>query len=183
MPLNREQLLNIEAVIGDIYGESNIETSFITGSIANGDDRVDSDIDIFVCHTDTIKGEEHKRSLFTEYYYELHDSTGRIPDDISPGEVLGYSQLKYATNRIITVEPSEIIINRLDFDAICWAGMIDGKKEIMHPFTDAMSPIIIMSRVAIKRWVTALSDGQNEILNGDKFLRKNVSCPGYYDAH
>lgn len=179
----------IHDAIGDIYGPANIETAFITGSIPAGKARPNSDVDIFVCHNDSIDLPEEKRQEFTNFYFDLHEQLGREPDYISPGEVLALSGLSTAIHRIQTVAPAATIHERDDFDAICWAGMAVSKRDVLVPPTERMNALQEMSRLVVRRWASELdpdeihTEESGEYSDIDKVLRRTISCPGYYDAH
>lgn len=179
----------IKDAVTDIYGYKNLETMFITGSIAAGFARSDSDIDIVVCYKDGLDALENRRSQFTEFYYGLHKQLGREPDHISPGEVLSYDVLNKALNAISCVEPANILHSQDEFDAICWAGMLVSKKDIIVPLSDGLKSLHKTARFVTYRWATLLcplqemTEGTGLSTDIDKRLRRAISCPGYYDAH
>ena len=184
--VHRQQVL--EAVY-DIYGAANIEAAFITGSIAAGKARPDSDVDIVVCHSDTVDEPDRKKQAFTEFYFDFHEQLSREPDDISPGEVLAMSELQGAVKRIERVEPATTLYERDDFDAICWAGMVISRRDILIPYSETMTNIEKMSRIVVWNWAASLAPNQllteatGEYSDVDKVLRRTISSPGYYDAH
>ncbi|MDB5159988.1 MAG: hypothetical protein JWO99_251 [Candidatus Saccharibacteria bacterium] len=179
----------IHDAINDIYGSTNIEAAFITGSVAAAKARPDSDVDIFVCHGDAIDSPEDKKQKFTDFYFDLHAQLGREPDPISPGEVLSLSGLTLATRRIQNVMPSTVLYERDDFDAICWAGMLVSKRDILMPYSEHMESLRKISRLVVYKWASALTVGESlteeagEYSDVDKVLRRTISSPGYYDAH
>lgn len=179
----------IHDAIRDIYGISNVETAFITGSIPAGKARSDSDVDIFVCHKDTIDFREQKKKEFVEFYFDLHERLGREPDPISPGEVLSFSELDGAVQTIEIVAPSATLHEREDFDAICWAGMLVSKRDELIPNSPAIDSLQKVSRAIIYRWALSLApyelltEETGEYSDIDKVLRRTISSPGYYDAH
>ena len=172
-----------------IYGLSAIETAFITGSIPAGKARPDSDIDIFVCLSDTIESPDSKKQKFIDFYFDIHKRLGRESDPISPGELLIMSELRTAIERIQDVTPSAIVEKRDDFDAICWAGMMVSKRDILIPPSKEMNALEEMSRHVAHKWASHLApdeiptEGTGEYSDVDKILRRTISCPGYYDAH
>lgn len=179
----------IRDTVCDIYGTTNIETAFITGSIPAGKARPDSDVDIFVCHGDTVDFTEAKKQEFVEFYFDFHERLGREPDYISPGEVLSFSELSTAVRTIEQVTPRATLHERDEFDAICWAGMLVSKRSELIPYSPKITTLQKISREIVYRW--ALSLAPNEILSEetgeysdiDKVLRRTISSPGYYDAH
>ena len=183
---HREQ---IRDAVCDIYGASNIEAAFITGSIPAGKARPDSDVDIFVCHSDSTGSPGEKKDAFVEFYLDFHAQLGREPDLISPGEVLSLSELDTAVQAIERVAPAAILYERDDFDAICWAGMLVSKRDELIPYSPAMTSLQRASRAIVRQWATSLaphellSEETGEYSDIDKVLRRTISSPGYYDAH
>lgn len=184
--VHREQ---IRDAMQDIYGTSDIEGAFITGSIPAGKARPDSDVDMFVCHSDDIDAAEQKKRQFVEFYFNFHDQLGREPDPISPGEVLPFTELDTAVRAIQHVVPSATLYNRAHFDAICWAGMLISKRDELIPFSPALSSLQVLSRTVVHKWAISLapaeplSENTGEYSDIDKVLRRTISSPGYYDAH
>jgi len=171
-----------------IFGEKDIETAFITGSIAAGTHRPDSDIDILICISDEKEFDIKKRN-FENYYFNLHEEFQRTPDFISPGEVLLSSKLQESLSKLEKVIPSKILINRDEFDAICWAGMLISKKIEIIPDTTLMLNLNKIAYDITHKWASLLEPEIILTVNTgnrtdiDKVLRRNISCPGYYDAH
>ena len=189
MSIEKKHIQEIKDCVQDIYNPEHIETLFITGSIAAGLDTPSSDVDIFLCHSDDVKKSDYKKELFTEFYYELHDKLARTPDVISPGEVLSFSQLRQSIDSISAVSPDSVLYDRSQYDGICWAGMLAGKKEIIVPISSNLRPVYELSRFVVKRWASELdpdvimTEAEGAYSDGDKILRRTISSPGYYDAH
>lgn len=181
--------LQILDAVRDIYGASNIEGAFITGSIPAGKARPDSDVDMFVCHSDEIDSVEEKKRQFVEFYFDFHTQLGREPDPISPGEILSFSELDTAVHAIQKVTPSATLYERDHFDSICWAGMLVSKRDELIPLSPSLSSLQAMSRLVVYKWAAflapgeALSENTGEYSDIDKVLRRTISSPGYYDAH
>lgn len=181
--------LQIRDAVNDIYGASNIEGAFITGSIPAGLARPESDVDIFVCHKDTVDDADEKKRQFVEFYFDFHDQLGREPDPISPGEVLSFTELGRAVLAIRRVEPSATLIERDHFDAICWAGMLVSKRDELIPYSVPLTSLQTISRAVVYRWAESLApaevltEGVGAYSDIDKVLRRTISSPGYYDAH
>lgn len=179
----------IRQTITDIFGRESIETAFITGSIPAGKARPTSDIDIFVCLNTPAEPLGSKRRHFIDFYFELHERLGRESDPVSPGEILTLSNLRAAIERIQAVVPSKTLKERDDFDAICWAGMLVSKRDVLIPSSKEIRLLEEASRRITSAWASKLvpnttpTEGTGEYSDLDKILRKTVSCPGYYDAH
>lgn len=179
----------IKSAVINIYGEDNIKTAFITGSVAAGKARPDSDVDIFICYIDSIVSPATKMQDFISFYFNLHKQLRRTPDDISPGELLSFSELYNSIHRIQNLEPSTILTERDDFNAICWAGMLMSKRIILVPDTPDIKKLITISKSLVQKWAmclepgSTLSEATGEYTDIDKVLRRRISCPGYYDAH
>jgi predicted nucleotidyltransferase len=187
--LEAEQLVTIREAIFDIYGESHIDTAFVTGSIGAGKARPDSDVDIFFSYNSSVENPTEKRRAFEDFYFDLHAQLGREPDPISPGEALASTDLSDAITDISTVSPDRVLYNRTHFDAICWAGMLVSKKEVLVPSTPNLIALEKVSRTIVQRWAsefephTHITYGTGEDSDADKILRHTISSPGYYDAH
>lgn len=187
--LEAKQLVTIREAILDIYGEPYLDTAFVTGSIGAGKARPDSDIDIFFAYDDSVENPEAKRREFEGFYFDLHTQLGREPDPISPGEALATTKLGHAISDIDTVLPKRLLYNRVHFDAICWAGMLISKKEILVQSTPRLVSLKNISRTIVQRWASEFSPDAlvtyetGEDSDGDKILRRTISSPGYYDAH
>jgi len=97
--LNQQQIDDIKRKIIEIFDLENIETAFITGSIAAGNFRNDSDIDILICLSSNQNLQE-KKIDFEKFYFELHKELKRTPDHISPGEILFYDNLEKALENL-----------------------------------------------------------------------------------
>ena len=187
--LETEHLVTIREAIFDIYGQSHIDTAFVTGSIGAGKARPDSDVDIFFSHDNSVENPAEKRRSFESFYFDLHAQLGREPDPISPGEALSTTDLSSAIADINTVSPNRVLHNRAHFDAICWAGMLVSRKEILVPSTPDLLALEKVSRTIVQRWASAFEPhthvtyGTGEDSDADKILRHMISSPGYYDAH
>jgi predicted nucleotidyltransferase len=183
---HKQQIYN---AVSDIFGHTNIESAFITGSIPAGKSRPDSDIDIFVSLSDHIDSPDERKKEFTDFYFAIHEQLGREPDYISPGEVLSLSGLYTATRRIQKVAPAAVLHDRDEFDAICWAGMLVSKRDVLIPSSERMESIRKISQSIVHRWArelapnTTLTEETGECTDADKVLRRTISSPGYYDAH
>ncbi len=183
---HRQEVIN---VINDIYGRAAIETAFITGSVSAGKARPNSDIDIFVCLNDSVELPDVKKRKFIDFYFDIHERLGRVPDPISPGELLIMSELRTAIERIQDVTPSATVEKRDDFDAICWAGMMVSKRDVLITPSKEMNVLEEMSRRVAHKWALHLApdeastEGTGEYSDVDKILRRTIRCPGYYDAH
>lgn len=184
--------LQIEQQITDFilhtYGESSVKTAFITGSIAAGKARPDSDVDILLCYQDTIDSPELKKEEFIKFYFDIHRRLNRTPDTISPGEILSFSEIYNAVIRIKAKSPSAVL-DREDFDAICWAGMLVSKRNILITDSPEIEELITVARSVVYEWAsqlapeTVLTFNTGEHTDVDKVLRAKISSPGYYDAH
>lgn len=185
----KEITKKITNAIHNIYEQSDIKSCFITGSLAAGTARTDSDVDIFICYTDSIAYPIEKKESFVKFYFDLHKELNREPDYISPAEILSFSQLSIAIDRIQHIHPTETLRNQADFDALCWVGMLISKRIILFPDTDDIIELIEMSQSIAHKWVSYLEPKVHVTINTgcytdlDKILRRKVSCPGYYDAH
>lgn len=179
----------IKKAIINLYGEENIKAAFITGSLAAGKARSDSDVDIVVCYSDTIVSPKTKKRKFVSFYFDLHKELSRTPDDISPGEILSFTELSNAVRKIEHIKPSAVLTERTDFDAICWAGMLVSKRIVLIPNTKDIEELVSVARAVVNKWAEflepklTLTEGTGEFTDGDKVLRRGISCPGYYDAH
>lgn len=187
--LEAKHLVTIREAILDIYGEPHINAAFITGSIAAGKARANSDVDIFFCYDESIESPVTKKQEFVDFYFDLHEQLGREPDPISPGEVLSNTELTTAITDIRTVSPTRTLLNRDHFNAICWAGMLISKKEILVPPNTDISTLAKISRAVVQCWASELDPHTfvtfetGEPSDADKILRRTISSPGYYDAH
>lgn len=186
--LEPKQLVTIREAILDIYGEPHIKTAFITGSMAAEKARAKSDVDIFFCHDDAVENPDLKKQEFVDFYFDLHNRLGREPDSISPGEVLSDSELSGAIEHIGFITPEATLAQR-EFDAICWAGMLVSKRDILVQSDRHIQVLEKVSKNIVSRWVKVLDPTAvmtfetGEHSDADKILRRTISSPGYYDAH
>lgn len=173
--------------VADIFGEDNIAAAFITGGIASGYGSEHCDIDILVCHRDEVN--TRRREHFTKFYLDLHQQLRRIPDEISPGEVMSVEGMYTGLDRVNDIEPARVVHDRNDFDYICWAGMLVSKKELLIPRTSELTNFEVLGRKVVDRWCDVLfedvelTDETGLRTDKDKMLGKAISCPGYYEAH
>lgn len=171
----------------EIFGEDNIAAAFLTGGVTSGHDNGISDIDILICHYD--EPSEARRAEFTDYYLDLHEQTGRVPDVISPGEVMSDQQMRHGLATMEAREPSLVIPDRLEFDYICWAGMLVSRKRLLTPRTTELNEYESLARNVVDAWVRTLfasattTDGTGNRTDKDKLLGQTLSCPGYYEPH
>lgn len=159
--------------ISEIFnGSENLTTAFIAGSIASNSERPDSDIDIFVCHSDVIT--EEKRAAFTDYYHELHTCTGRTPDFDFPGEVMHVDRLKSSLGALATITPHKTITDMEVYDGIVWAGMLVGEKRMLMHTTLEHDMLVADATSIVVRWVHDLCDPSSSIalLPPDKILKR-----------
>jgi predicted nucleotidyltransferase len=171
----------------DLFGEDNLAAAFITGSVASGYGSDNCDVDILICHYDAV--DTIRRENFTEFYLDLHEKLRRIPDEVSPGEVMSVNEMKKGLSRVGAMEPARVVIDRDDFDYVCWAGMLVSKKELLIPRNRQLvefegEAVKVIDRWAIKLFgdmVLTYGTGLNS--DKDKMLARVMSCPGYYDAH
>lgn len=177
----------IASAVTSIFGEEHIKAAFITGGIAAGSASATCDVDIFVCHDG--KASNKSRNEFTDYYMNLHRELGRVPDVVSPGEVMTDEELRLGLERVYTMDPTKVIESRNDFDYICWAGMLVSKKELLVRPSEQLVTYEDFSRKVMKKWVKGIfgniapTYATGEMSDYDKILARTLSCPGYYDAH
>lgn len=171
----------------DMFGADNIAMSFVTGSTVTAHATDTSDVDIFICHHDEPSAQ--RRLEFSNYYFNMHDELGRIPDTISPGEVMSLNQLHEGLVSVGNINPNTTVEAQGDFDSICWAGMLTSKKELLTPRTDELVQYEYFAKQVIAKWIKGVfgnidvTIGTGDMTDSDKMLARKLSCPGYYDAH
>ena len=95
----------------------------ICGSLARGETRPSSDIDMLVA----LRGSSPRELAdFRRWYFEFHERHGFSPDSRYPGEVTELETLRAAVLRAGHSRPRRVVQNTVVYDGIVWSGMLCG---------------------------------------------------------
>lgn len=148
----------------------------VVGSVAYGNARPDSDIDLLICPFEPA-GEAVLQS-FQIGYFALHESFGRQPDRNYPGEVVDVRALEQALDRAARSEPVRKITDSLTYDGIVWAGMLSGRCIDLVPPSPITRRLSENAVGIVRRWATALDSSVARHAQPDKYLAKETTYAG-----
>lgn len=112
-----------QKTVAKIFGDK-LVFAFIFGSSATGRARRYSDIDSFICTSET--NTEHVEQ-YLDWSFKMHEMFGRIPDFMYPAEIVTYSRLQKALESLTTVELSSDRNDSNKYDAVLWGHVLAQK--------------------------------------------------------
>lgn len=154
------------------FARDEITVARIVGSIASGDARPESDIDVIVCLAE--RPSAPTLSSFREGYFDMHRMFGREPDKEYPGEIIHDEELTAALRVTLSANPSSVITTPQVYDGIVWAGMLVGNRiDLVHE-ADRMHKIsATLVTPTIQKWTSALGYAAMTTAP-DKWLAKKI---------